>query len=173
MKQHFNRHKSEVDLWTPRDLFRTLELRHGPFDMDVAASAENALCPMYIDKNRDALSDSVEWGVNSWCNPPYDDIGPWVAKAVRHARAGGTTVMLLPSRTCTKWFQLAFENAQAVEFISGRLNFGGPHAMEEASASPFPSVVIVIAPGSLAFWPKLIDRKGSPIIGKQSLLGDF
>ena len=176
MRQHYNKNNSEVDFWTPRDLFHNLELRYGPFDMDVAASAENALCLEYIDKEQNALCDSVEWGVRSWCNPPYDDIGPWVSKAIRHTREfkDVVVVMLLPARTCTKWFQLAWENAEQVEFIHGRVNFGGPHIIEGASGAPFPSIVMVISSGLIKRRRvNLIDRNGCPIMGKQTLLGWF
>jgi phage N-6-adenine-methyltransferase len=176
MRQHYNKNNSEVDFWTPRDLFHNLELRYGPFDMDVAASAENALCLEYIDKEQNALCDSVEWGVRSWCNPPYDDIGPWVSKAIRHTRGKkNRVVMLLPARTCTKWFQLAWEYATQIEFISGRVNFGGPHIIEGASGAPFPSLVVVFE-NKRTISPRthLICRLGAPLnSGRQSFLEDF
>jgi hypothetical protein len=40
-----------------------------------------------------------------FCNPPYGrEIGKWTRKAVEQAAQGKTIVLLIPSRTDTKWW---------------------------------------------------------------------
>lgn len=78
------------------------------FTVDVAASAHNAKCPRYFDEHQDGLTQS--WaGERVWCNPPYSDIGSWVAKAwheVTTVRPAELVVMLLPAnRTEQAWWQ--------------------------------------------------------------------
>tara|TARA_Y100000593_G_scaffold79797_1_gene148686 strand:+ start:3462 stop:3989 length:528 start_codon:yes stop_codon:yes gene_type:complete len=170
----------ETDFWTPNEFFDGVEARYGPFDIDVAASFENRKCERYICKAHDALQDGLPWSGKVWCNPPYDKIGPWVAKAIEQVRERNAerVVMLLPNGTSTKWFQLAYENAARIEFVHGRLNFGGPHALDDVkAASPTCSLLVVF---DLEYWdpsegPKfdMISRKGVVEWGRQSLLGEW
>lgn len=73
---------SETTEWTtPRSLFDAQARRWGPFWLDVAATASNALAPFWFDQERDALARS--WahpgrklvspahGRNAWGNYPY------------------------------------------------------------------------------------------------------
>ena len=182
MKQHFNRHNSEVDYRTPRQLFENLQDRYGVFDINVAASQENHLCELwYSEGARNALFEESPWTGNVRCNPPYDDVGPWVAKAIESINTGEASqvVMLLPARTCTRWFRMAWENCYAVEFIHGRLNFTGPNSLDEGKApAPFPSVLMVFnhwMSADCANTPRvrMITRRGIPMTGKQSTLMEW
>ena len=77
-----------------------------------------------------------DWSGVCWCNPPYGrQIGKWVEKA---AKSHATVVMLLPARTDTKWFHDYCLPYGEIEFLRGRLKFGGC----EYNA-PFPSMVVV------------------------------
>lgn len=102
------------------------------FTVDAAASASNARLPRYWTKDDDAIAQS--WaGERVWCNPPYSDIGAWVAKAWREWTSdpgADLIVMLLPAnRTEQKWWQLLVEPNRdrtdefGVEFLPGRLRF--------------------------------------------------
>ena len=170
----------ETDFWTPNDFFDGISSRFGPFDIDVAASYENRKCVKYYCKQINALQDGLAWEGRVWCNPPYNNIGPWVAKAIEQVRERNAerVVMLLPAGTCSKWFQLAYENAARIEFVHGRLNFQGPHALDEGkAAAPNPSIVIVF---DINYWDpsrgpefEMINRKGAVEWGRQSLLGEW
>ena len=60
---------------TPPYLFERLSAQYGGFTIDLAASAENALCDRYYTKEDDALAQY--WGGEvGFCNPPFDDIEP-------------------------------------------------------------------------------------------------
>jgi len=70
----------------------------------------------------------------------------WVAKAAAEAAKGRPGVALLPSRTDTKWFHrhvypVLRSRPDDVEFLEGRLKFGGAKA-----GAPFPSVLVVFRP---------------------------
>ena len=130
---------SETVEWaTPRDLYDHLNAKHR-FYMDVAASSTNALCDEWFgldhpdESRRDGLK--AQWEDHVWCNPPYGRvIKDWVLKASQHH---DLVVMLLPARTDTRWFhELVLPNAD-VEFIKGRLKFGG-----SKFGAPFPSMIV-------------------------------
>jgi len=115
------------DLWkTPPEIFAALNHDYR-FVADVAASAQNHLLQRYFTEDDDALA--VNWAETLpigtvWCNPPYSDITPWVAKAAEEYRAGIGTVMLVPADTSVGWFSSARQTCTEVRFITGgRLSF--------------------------------------------------
>lgn len=121
---------------TPQDFFDTLNQKWN-FTLDPCATHENHKCSLYYTKMDDGLTKS--WaGHIVYCNPPYGrGVGAWIQKAVDES-AHAVIVMLLPARTDTKWFQqLIKPNALAVQFVAGRLKFGGC-----ANAAPFPSMLV-------------------------------
>ena len=74
-----------------------------------------------------------------FCNPPYSQIGLWVEKAFRESRNDNTVVVLLiPSRTDTKYFHNFIYHRSEIRFIRGRLKFG-----EAKNSAPFPSMVVI------------------------------
>jgi len=121
---------------TPQDLFDQMNQCFS-FTVDSAAGADNFKCPMYWDKKVDGLEQ--DWsGHRVWCNPPYGrNIGEWVAKAAR--QQPGISVLLLPARVDTKWYQdyIKNKNRVYVEFCRGRLKFGG-----SKNSAPFPSMIV-------------------------------
>lgn len=105
---------------TPQDLFDRLNAIHH-FEIDLCATADNAKCERYYSPEDDALTQ--EWTGVCWCNPPYGrTVGKWVEKA---ARCKAKVVMLLPARTDTQWFHKWVLPYGKVEFLPGRLKFGG------------------------------------------------
>ncbi len=77
------------------------------FDLDVAACEESHHAPVWFDKAADGLKQ--EWRGRVFCNPPWDDIGPWVVKAHHEfyvRRDLLCIAMLLPGgRTHRPWWQ--------------------------------------------------------------------
>ena len=128
---------SKTNLWeTPQDFFNKLD-EEFHFDLDVCALPENAKCERYFTPEVDGLSKP--WKGVCWCNPPYGrEIGAWVEKASYEAKVGQTVVMLLPSRTDTRWFHDWIYGKAKIIFIRGRLKFGGCK-----NSAPFPSMVVV------------------------------
>ena len=112
-----------------------------------------------MEPERSILVDGLEndWtdaeGKNGvvWMNPPYGRVlGQWVEKAYKEVQVGNALVVvaLLPARTGVRWWQdfvctRASEDdyrglATQVEFLGGRLTFGG-----ETAPAMFPSVVVI------------------------------
>lgn len=134
MSVHFSSKK--MDWATPDSLYNRLHELYS-FDLDAAASAENARCLRYYDERTDGLTQSWE-GARVWCNPPYGrHVVEWVNKAIAERKRARLIVMLVPARTDTRWFHLAVETAR-VEFLKGRLKFKGA-----VSSAPFPSALLI------------------------------
>lgn len=115
------------DRWTPRALFDGLRI---PFTVDVAASAANTKCERYYDRAADGLSQS--WvGEIAFCNPPYSNIEPWIAKGhVEMARGCRRITYLLPAnRTEQPWWHDLIEPWRdddlgiQTAYIKGRVRF--------------------------------------------------
>ena len=125
---------SKTDLWeTPQDLFEKYDAIYN-FETDVCALPENAKCKRFFTPEMDGLKQ--EWTGVCWCNPPYGrQIGKWVEKAVK---SFATVVMLLPARTDTKWFHDWCLPYGKIEFLRGRLKFGGCY-----NSAPFPSMIVI------------------------------
>lgn len=133
---------SACDCWeTPKELFAQLDLEFG-FQLDAAASSENAKCASYYTESQDALSQ--DWKGVVFCNPPYGRKLPlFVSKAYCEARKwNGCVVLLIPARTDTRyWHEVIFPNATDIRFIKGRVRFEMRGVAKDAA--PFPSAVVV------------------------------
>ena len=133
---------SKTDLWeTPQDFFDKLNARF-QFETDVCALPENAKCKRFFTPEMDGLKQ--EWTGVCWMNPPYGrQIGKWVQKAYESARDNlATVVCLLPARTDTRWFHDYILPHAEVQFIKGRIKFGGAKAN-----APFPNMLVTFYPG--------------------------
>jgi site-specific DNA-methyltransferase (adenine-specific) len=147
-------HSAESDEWlTPLDLFERLDLKWN-FTLDPCGCSGFNLSTSirWVGKQEDGLR--ILWkGYTVFCNPPYSAISDWVAKA--HAsRAICRVVMLIPSRTDTKYWHTYIQNdALKVEFLPGRLQFRdaktglpamGPNKKGKLvkQSAPFPSCLV-------------------------------
>lgn len=113
---------------TPDALFQGLNEELGPFDLDVAADAQNCKVYSFFDEDSNALSDGAKWhGTIVWCNPPYADIRPWIDKAEVEVAAGHCerVVMLVPASVGVAWFTYAARK-HAVDFFDERIRFALP-----------------------------------------------
>lgn len=142
-KTLFSSDKSEWQ--TPKYLFDFFNNLYKPFDIDLAASDTNHLCHKYYTKEQDSLKQDWTQYNTCWLNPPYGrDIYKWIEKCVQTAKNSSTQILLLvPSRTDTKWFHNFIFNAYGYStytyFLKGRLKFlcGG----RELLPAPFPSML--------------------------------
>ena len=89
---------------TPQEVYDKLneEFR---FTLDPCATEDNAKCATFFTKQQNGLLQNWE-GHRVFCNPPYGQIiYQWVKKAFEESQKPNTkVVMLLPSRTDTRWF---------------------------------------------------------------------
>lgn len=73
-----------------------------------------------------------------FCNPPYSNIAQWVEKAYRETKQDNTIVVLLiPSRTDTKYFHDYIYQRSEIRFVKGRIRFSGK------DNAPFPSMIVI------------------------------
>ena len=129
---------SKSDEWgTPANFFNKLNLVYN-FTLDPCATAQNTKCKNFYTIEDNGLEKSWE-GETVFVNPPYSKVKDWVAKCHRESLKPNTTiVMLIPSRTDTRWWHQYCMTAHQIFFVKGRLRFeGGEHS------APFPSAVVV------------------------------
>lgn len=135
IKVHF---LSTTNEWaTPQAFFDILDMEFG-FTLDPCATTENTKCKKFFTQEDDGLLQSWDNEI-VFCNPPYGTVlKHWVKKA-SEAR-GGVVVMLIPSRTDTRYFHDYIYKRDNVEirFLKGRLKFGGA-----TNSAPFPSMVVI------------------------------
>ena len=130
MNVHFSSKKH--DWATPWPLFRELDARFGPCELDVCATARNAKCGKFFSPEDDGLSQV--WHGVCWMNPPYG-----MHKAVTEVREerARRIICLLPARTDTKWWhQYVLCHATEIHYLRGRIRFEGA-----SFPAPFPSAV--------------------------------
>jgi len=109
------------------------------FTLDACASKNNAKCTKYYSLKDDSLKQ--DWSGNTvFCNPPYGRrIKNWIKKGYEESLKNNTkVVMLIPSRTDTKYWHNYVMKAQEIRFVKGRLKFG-----DSSNSAPFPSAVVV------------------------------
>lgn len=111
---------------TPADTYADLD-KEFHFDFD----------PCAPDSLWDGLA--IEWGKSNFVNPPYGtQIKKWVRKSYEESQDGKTCVMLIPSRTDTRWWHDYVMKAKEIRFIKGRLKFKGA-----LNFAPFPSAIVI------------------------------
>ncbi len=134
---------SASDEWpTPQWLVDTLAAEFGPFDLDPAASPDNAKAPVFFTRTDDGLAQP--WKGRVWLNPPYGpQLRRWLAKARAEVAAGNAEIVvcLVPVRTGTKWWAEAVRDAALVLFWPARIKFGSTDGVHGAPG--FDSAVIV------------------------------
>jgi phage N-6-adenine-methyltransferase len=142
------------DWETPQWLFERFDaIFH--FQLDAAASANNAECGRYFDEINSAFHQP--WTPEPvWLNPPYGAgvIDRFVRRAQYESeRNGATVVCLIPARTATKWLAVIWQHARVIVFLRGRLKFVGAD-----SSAPFPSALAIFSPEPvLPRYPELLD----------------
>lgn len=129
---------------TPQEFFDKLDAEFH-FDIDAAASKENAKCAKFFTKEDNALEQF--WGENEviFCNPPYGkEIGKWLEKGRKAAECGCLVVFLIHARTDTRWFHEHVYGKAEIRFVKGRLKF--THKDGTRQSAPFPSMVVIYRP---------------------------
>jgi site-specific DNA-methyltransferase (adenine-specific) len=117
----------KMDWETPRHILDWVEGCYGKF-FDP--------CP----KNPDFNGLKIEWKDINFVNPPYGtEIKHWIKKSYEESRKGKVVVLLIPSRTDTKWWHEYCMKANAIFFIKGRITFRGDHK----GSAPFPSCIVI------------------------------
>ena len=117
---------SATDEWaTPADPYAALDAEFGFRDDP---------CPLVGHGN----GLMREWQGPCFVNPPYSAISVWMDKVALEVAAGKTIVVLLASRTDTRWWHRYAMQADEIRFLRRRLKFGNAK-----HPAPFPSVILV------------------------------
>ena len=132
------------DEWaTPAALFQELDKTYH-FDLDPCCTPDNAQLGTgehlrFILPDEDGLSQPWTPSNCAFVNPPHSQIAQWVKKSWQESRNGVTSVMLIPSRTDTQYWQDIIQpHAAEVRFLRGRLRFGNAK-----NSAPFPSAIVI------------------------------
>ena len=131
--------RGKQDWTTPKELFSELNQIFA-FELDAAASPDNALCAEYLTEEDDALSKPWN-GRTAFVNPPFGDLGEWLSKARKEADNGSTVVLLVPHRSQRSYWHehvLNHNCSTAYAFKKG-ITFG-----DNSQPFPYPCCLVVM-----------------------------
>lgn len=159
------------DLWqTPKWLFNYFDRLAGGFEIDAAASKENALCETFWTEQDDALSFDWPKKAKIWLNPPYSKPIPWVEHVVSQVQMHRCHVyMILPDDVSTAWFRHAIDHAAEAYMLvhngergsaerSGRVRFINALTGKEGGSNNKGSWVFVFRPHTAPIKISALDR---------------
>lgn len=130
---HQKPHERKQIVITPPWLLQLLNNRYGPLvDM----------CPDPRPVDFDSLDPKTVWGQQNYLNPPYNNIAPFIERAIQEweTRKKGS-IFLVPARVHSSWYLNFIHGKYQVIPLQGELTFTGYH-----NAFPFPVIIIVIGP---------------------------
>lgn len=158
---------SRSDDWeTPQDFFNRLDAVFG-FQLDASASAYNAKCATYFDRNQDGLAQDWHPYGRVWLNPPYGrGIGTWMRKAYEESLKGCIVVCLVASRTDTQWWHDWVNGKADVTFVRRRLKFRNPRVCPDGAGNTvFPSALVVYG----LDFDQMLNRGDGALLGRRDV----
>ena len=79
-------------------------------------------CPHPRPPDYDGLA--IPWEAQTFVNPPWGNVKPWIIKAIHKSQAGKVVHMLLPAGPSAHWFHdLCVPFARSIEFCRGPVPF--------------------------------------------------
>ena len=121
-------HKGIQDRCTPKSLFRELDKEFN-FQLDpcTSTSSPNNLntphCFLYPEQ--DGLYEDWSKYKSIFVNPPFKYAYKWLKKAKEESEKGCLVVVLVPSKTETKWWHEFALQANEIRFVRRRVTFEG------------------------------------------------
>ncbi len=124
-------------------------VHNNKFDLDVCCSKKNIPADKhFIEGVKDGLTE--DWSKLNYCNPPFKVCDRWVKKAYKEWFKGNTTVLLIPSRTETKyWHDYILEDGEEkrlgvhVKFLRKGYGFLHPETDEPMGIYKNPLAIVV------------------------------
>lgn len=87
---------------------------------------------------------AVRWARHNFCNPPFDSVERWYAKALQEAANGAHSVLLVPYRGHTRYFhRLIAHTATSVTVFTNRVTF-----LPYRAPFALPVMALEVGPGS-------------------------
>jgi hypothetical protein len=107
------------DRETPDWLVQQLSQQHGPFDCDP--------CPLNNNTAQWNALTAPRWGRNNFVNPPFDNIEPFIKKALELRDKHGTkSTFIVPLRpTSLYWRRYVWNEASSIGIFQDRVRFAG------------------------------------------------
>jgi len=137
--------KSNRSEWRTPPVFVDLVVKRMLLTVDVCATKNNSVLPVYITPEMDALSANTRWCVVAkerhvtprfYCNPPYDDVMPWINACFRHTRLlGAVAFLLLHDNFSAPWFEELMRCANEIWLLQPRIAFLPPPDVKESTNS--------------------------------------
>ena len=134
---HVTHNSGEIEWYTPAEYVEAARTVLGEIDLDPASSHQaNAI--VKADQIFTAATDGIahDWRGRVWMNPPYAPglVKAFTAKLVAHVVAHEieAAIVLVNNATETQWFRAMADEADAICFKTGRIQF---HAPAKASAA--------------------------------------
>lgn len=110
--------------------------------LDVCATDENSQLDNFFTKKENGLIQN--WNEDFWMNPPYSEITQWMDKAYESWKKNNVNgLILVYSKTDTKWWHKYVEGIAEVHFIKGRVRFMTPDGEQAKNSAPYPSCFII------------------------------
>ena len=149
------------DEWRTDPVLFELCHREFKFNLDAAASAENALCKRYFTQDDNALKSVwvAPWAkqTNVWCNPPFSLKREFLDKGRAEHRRGANCCFLVPADAPeTDWWvstiydlalpsprTLLYKPEYHVRILKPRVNFYTPD-MQHKMGNNRPSALIIM-----------------------------
>ncbi len=127
----------KMDWQTPENVLELVR-QVGPIALDPCTSAENPTgAVLFFTEEDDGLSQPWTKAAPGlvFVNPPYGRALPkWAGKCIQEAELGAEIILLVPSRTDTRWWHKAANATTCCAFWKGRMTFKGA-----PSTAPFPT----------------------------------
>lgn len=139
------RFTSKEDEWgTPIREFREWD-REFNFNYDPCADPKRLLKPGIEYDTKESNGLNADWtGKRVFVNPPYGDIKTWVKKCYGERNRADLIVLLIFSRTDTKYFHNYIYHVADLRFVKGRLKFTNLNKPEFKQQTPtFPSMLCI------------------------------
>jgi phage N-6-adenine-methyltransferase len=137
---------------TPKPIYNTFKADAGGFGIDLFASAENALEPVFFTEEQDAImqqwrSDKAGFGNPSYGLGKQEEALFKALTEVRTAQRIPEVWLLVQAAISTKWFYLAATTCE-VNLFKGRIAFDPPPGAKVSSAK-FSSALVIIRPSGV------------------------
>lgn len=138
---------------TPDDFYSVIDGEF-EFTVDVAADGYNSRCPIWIDKDDDALRENINWfgpwkgrvqAHSAFCNPGFADLLPWMKKAFAETQRfqdSVACVMGIPS-VASDWWDFAQAYAHEIRCLSPRVQYVSPDPRISQSTNARDCVMVV------------------------------
>lgn len=133
-----------TDEWgTPKALFNSLD-NEFDFTLDPCGSEARILKNGMLTYIKE--KDGLHWpwiGHRVFVNPPYSDIAKWVKKCFVERNSAELIVLLIFSRTDTKYFHEYIYHHAELRFLKGRLKFVRMDGVKNNLSATFPSMLCI------------------------------